>query len=114
MSRLSRRLCAPGIYRCDREPTRRVLLYVHTMMLAREKTCTLPRYLVLPPPTAAAPCLVQTFFMPVEIPAPAPAIDARHAPRECHMFFSNMTTAFFPYMCFFLVPVSLVVIYINF
>jgi len=54
------------------------------MMLARANACVLPRYLVLPPPTAAAPCLVQTFFAPVEMPAPAPApaTDDLHLLRE--------------------------------
>jgi len=70
------------------------------MMLARANACVLPRYLVLPPPTAAAPCLVQTFFAPVEMPAPAPffvpvevpapapapATDERHALREFFTF----------------------------
>ena len=64
------------------------------MMFAYTDECILPRYLVLPPPTSAAPCLVQTFFAPVEMPAPppAPTTDARlalcsfFAYANCFMF----------------------------
>jgi len=53
------------------------------MMLAYTDACVLPRYLVLPPPIAAAPGLVQTFFVPVETPVPPPppppVSDARRA-----------------------------------
>jgi len=97
MSRLSRRVRAASR---QRGYSAGLTVYRPRMMLARANACVLPRYLVLPPPTAAAPCLVQTFFAPVEMPAPAPffvpvevpapapapATDERHALREFFTF----------------------------
>ena len=61
-------------------------VYRPRMMLARANACVLPRYLVLPPPTAAAPCLVQTFFAPVEMPAPAPFFVPVEVPAPAPFF----------------------------